>query len=179
MKLVPQTIVAIAALAALTDARPAPAGHVLHEKRHVASQSWIKRDRVAADAILPIKIGLKQQNLHKGEEYLMDVSDPSSPNYAKHWTAEQVANAFAPSEDTLASIKAWLIQSGVAHERIRQSTNKGWLSFHATAKEAEDLLHTEFYEHEHASNGKWAVGCDEYHVPKKIQEVSRLRSPEY
>jgi len=36
-------------------------------------QTWIKRERVAGDAILPIKIGLKQQNLDKGYDWLMDV----------------------------------------------------------------------------------------------------------
>jgi len=34
--------------------------------------------------------GLKQQNIHKGHDFLMDVSDPTSPNYGNHWTPEQV-----------------------------------------------------------------------------------------
>jgi len=63
----------IAALVAITETRPAPHSHALHEKRHVPSQTWIKRDRVSSDALLPIKIGLKQQNLHKGYDYLLDV----------------------------------------------------------------------------------------------------------
>lgn len=63
----------ITALVAISEARPAPVSHVLHEKRHVPSQTWIKRDRVSSDALLPIKIGLKQQNLHKGYDYLLDV----------------------------------------------------------------------------------------------------------
>jgi len=66
-------IAILVALAAIAEARPAPVSHVLHERRHVPSQTWIKRDRVAGDALLPIKVGLKQQNLHKGYDYLLDV----------------------------------------------------------------------------------------------------------
>jgi len=66
-------IAIIAVLAAISETRPAPVSHNLHEKRHIPSQTWIKRDRVSSDALLPIKIGLKQQNLHKGYDYLLDV----------------------------------------------------------------------------------------------------------
>lgn len=107
-------------------------------------------------------------------------SEPSSSNYAKHWTPAQVNAAFSPHDDTVQAVKEWLISAGIAAERLAQSTNKGWVSFHATAKEAENLLHAELYEHEHVSNGRWAVGCDEYHVPKRIQKVwscaSHIRS---
>jgi tripeptidyl-peptidase-1 len=73
MRFITQAVVSLAAIAAVSDARPAPATHALHEKRLVQSNTWIKRDRVASDALLPIKIGLKQQNLHKGYDYLLDV----------------------------------------------------------------------------------------------------------
>lgn len=46
--------------------------------------------------MLPMRIALTQSNLDKGEEWLMDVSHPTSEKYGKHWTAEDIANAFAP-----------------------------------------------------------------------------------
>ena len=78
--------------------------------------------------------------------------------------------AFAPHEDTVSTVRAWLNDSGISLERIEHSVNKGWLHFHATTKEAEDLLQTKFYELEHTHNGKWAVGCDEYSLPDSIKE---------
>jgi tripeptidyl-peptidase-1 len=54
---------------------------VLHEKRDGAPHQWTKRSRADADEILPVRIGLTQSNLHKAEEYILDVSDPSSPNF--------------------------------------------------------------------------------------------------
>ena len=68
-----QALACLVALTSIIEARPAPPTHVIHEKRHESMQTWIKRERVAGDAILPIKIGLKQQNLDKGYDWLMDV----------------------------------------------------------------------------------------------------------
>jgi tripeptidyl-peptidase-1 len=144
-------------------------GYDLHEKRERPSRAWIKRDRVLPSAILPIKIGLKQQNLENGYDYLMDVSDPSSPNYAKHWTEDQVHAAFAPHPETVNTVWNWLVESGIAEQGIEHSVNKGWLHFNSTAAHMENLLKAEFHEHEHVSNYKWSVGCDEYHLPSHIR----------
>jgi tripeptidyl-peptidase I len=66
-------VAASLALAALTAAAPSPKGHVRHEKRDSPPAQWVKRSRVASDAILPVRIGLTQSNLHKAGDYLMDV----------------------------------------------------------------------------------------------------------
>jgi tripeptidyl-peptidase I len=50
-----------------------PATHVVHEKRHAPPRKWAKRDRISSEAILPMRIGLKQRNLEQGHSFLMDV----------------------------------------------------------------------------------------------------------
>ena len=57
----------------LIDAKPLQSRYDAHEKREVPSRAWVKRDPVARNALLPMKIGLKQQNLHLGYDYLLDV----------------------------------------------------------------------------------------------------------
>lgn len=61
------------AIAALSEAAPAPIKHVLHEKRERHGLDWVKGDRVEGDAVLPVRIGLSQNNLDKGYDLLMDV----------------------------------------------------------------------------------------------------------
>jgi len=61
------------AIAAITGAVPAPIKHVLHEKRERHSYDWVKGARVESSAVLPVRIGLTQNNLEKGDEYLMEV----------------------------------------------------------------------------------------------------------
>jgi tripeptidyl-peptidase-1 len=68
---------------------------------------------------------------------------------------------FAPSEKAVTDVRNWLIESGIADNRIVHSDNKGWLAFDATAGEMEILLNAEYYNFEHSSADRAAVACDE------------------
>ena len=100
---------------------------------------------------------------------LMDVSDPTSPNYGKHWTSEDVIKRFQPSNETVETVWKWLKDSGIREESIVHSINKAWFVFHATAGQVESLLHTEHYEYQHLHSGGIMPACERYHVPKDIQ----------
>lgn len=63
---------AVAALVAVSSAKPIT-NHVSHEKRTPGYTQYSKRSRVDSDAVLPIRIGLKQTGLENGYEHLMDV----------------------------------------------------------------------------------------------------------
>jgi tripeptidyl-peptidase I len=67
---------------------------------------------------------------------------------------------FAPSEDSVAAVRDWLISSGIAPQRITHSDNKGWLAFDATVAEAEELLLTEYHIYEHKATGHVSAACD-------------------
>ena len=67
---------------------------------------------------------------------------------------------FAPEDETVEVVKAWLIDSGIAGERISQSDNKAWIAFDATTEEAEGLLHTTYHGYEHLSSGGLTLACD-------------------
>lgn len=48
--------------------------HVLHEKRDLdGPTNWIKREPAHAEANIPVKIALKQENLDKGMDLIMEV----------------------------------------------------------------------------------------------------------
>lgn len=64
---------AVAVFFAASDAIPTPSSYVVHEQRTTLPRNWLRSDRVEKDAILPVRIGLKQNNLHNGEEFLLDV----------------------------------------------------------------------------------------------------------
>ena len=54
---------------------------VVHEKRATNPNRWSVRDvNLNPRTTLPVRVGLKQQNLEHGYNFLMDVSHPSSPN---------------------------------------------------------------------------------------------------
>lgn len=149
-----------------SGALAASLSHVLHEKRNVPLSGY--KERIDGDAIIPVRVGLKQSNLHTGYERLMDVSHPSSANYGKHLTKEEVHSIFAPAEETVNAVKSWLLSSGVIDDSsIIEYENKGWLAVDMPAKHAEVLLGTEFYEVEGPS-GDIRIGCDEYYLPGHV-----------
>ncbi|KUJ13826.1 uncharacterized protein LY89DRAFT_698947 [Mollisia scopiformis] len=165
-----QLIAAIVAFGVGCHAIPTPSTHVLHEKRSSLPRLWERGGRVESDAILPVRIGLTQDNLDNGYEYLMDVSHPDSPNFGKHWTAEEVHDAFAPAQAAVQAVRDWLISAGVRPIDIVHSDNKGWLAMNIPAWKAEDLFRTEYHEHIHSDSGAVRVGCDEYSLPEHIRE---------
>jgi len=162
------SLLALAALVVSTVAAPS-SSHVQHEKRTSLPQGWRRHGKIAKQEILPMRFALAQSNLDKADDFLMDVSHPDSPNFGKHWTAKQVAETFAPSQESIDAVTAWLKNSGIAPERIKKSQSMGWLTLDATVAEAENLLKTKFFLYKHSLTGKPHVGCSEYSIPEYVQ----------
>ncbi|ORY68570.1 peptidase S8/S53 domain-containing protein [Pseudomassariella vexata] len=150
--------------------RDVPATHKLHE-RHAPhwGQKWTKRNKVGADVVLPMRIGLKQSNLDVGHDKLMDISNPTSPNYGKHMSDDEVVKLFAPQQTSVATVTEWLVMSGLSAERIGQSANKQWIQFDATAAEVEELLFADFYIWEHV-DGSHDLSTEAYYIPTHVSE---------
>ena len=85
----------LALLAVLAVASPTGQRTVL-EKRQDVNGEWARSGRAQHNQKIPLRFALAQSNLDKGDEWLMDVAHPSSPNYGKHWTLDQVRDAFQP-----------------------------------------------------------------------------------
>lgn len=130
------------------------ANHVIHERRTAEPIGWVRSHRADADHTIPLRIGMKQQNLHMLEDLLMDVAHPDSPTYGRHWTPEQIVDFFAPSKSTVDSIRTWLGASGISKHDLRISLNKGWIESNVTVATVERLLNTEYHIYEHASGAK-------------------------
>lgn len=102
--------------AAVGLASAVPDTHVVHEKREWESSRWVRRGRIADDALLPVRIGLTQTNLDRVHEHLMALSDPKSKTYGQTWTAEEVVEAFKPSDESVKAVKQWLAEEGYISE---------------------------------------------------------------
>ncbi|KAI9737674.1 MAG: hypothetical protein M1818_005678 [Claussenomyces sp. TS43310] len=174
------TLLALYGLVAFAAAAPAPASgsvskrHVVHEKRTKIPANWRRTAKLHPKSTVPMRIGLTQSNLDKGEELLLDISHPDSPNYGKHWSPQRIAEAFAPTEEAIEAIGKWLEESGITD--FKQSKGLNWIDAEVTVEEAERLLQTTYHEYEHAS-GKKHVACEHYSVPEEIQEYIDIIVP--
>lgn len=135
------------------------AASVIHEKRSSLPIGWALAGRHNSAKTLPLRFGLKQSNMERLEEMLMDVSHPDSPNFGNHWSANQIADVFAPSSETVDVVHSWLADWGFAPSRISLSPTKAWIQVNATVKEAERLLQTEYQVYSHTSGADHIGAC--------------------
>ena len=164
---------AVAASAGLVASRAIPESHVVHERRDISYSKWTKRDRVQPHVRVPVRIGLKQnpEAFEKAQDWLNDVSHPASEKYGQHWTQDEIIEAFQPAQDSVDAVLEWISSvGGIAKHKITHTQNKAWLAFDASIEDMERLVQTEFHEHRHEASGRAVISCDEYHVPKHIQE---------
>lgn len=173
-----QAIVQIlAALVVAVSASPISATrHVVHESRSAPPSDWSKQARLHASSAIPVRIGLAQQNLHRVDEFIDQVSHPFSNNYGKHWSAAKVAETFSPSPETVFAVKSWLHGSGIEPSRIRTSQSRNWIEFNATVGEAESLLKAEYHLYNHHSGHKH-VACEEYSIPAHLMDHVDIITP--
>lgn len=80
------------ALVATTSSAAVPNTHVVHEKRDFTPSRWIKRERISPDVVLPLRIALKQRNLHQGYDLLMDVLVLTPTSHSKQGEGDLIAN---------------------------------------------------------------------------------------
>lgn len=170
------TLVALASIAAALPQSHSP--HVLHETRAMApdAMGWLQARRLESERTIPLRVGLRQRNLHQLEDLLLSVSHPDSPTYGAHWSPAQIVDMFAPAHETISAVKNWLEGAGFAPERLRLSPSRGWIAMNVSVAEAESLLHTEYHVYTHSS-GAEQFGCHNYSVPVHVQEHVDLIKP--
>jgi len=144
----------ILALVSSTVADPILSPWKLHEKRSHIPAGWSRAQKHDPSASIPLRFALTQSNIGDIETLLYDISHPDSPNYGKHWSAGQVAAKFAPSTESIDTVRTWLIESGVESHRVKLSPTKGWLEVTSTVDEAENLLSAEYHIYDHETGTK-------------------------
>ena len=162
--------IVLAAISTVTDAAVLDVPHVLHEERSKPTRHWTRTEELKQDAKLPMRIGMTQSNLDQGDALLMEVAHHASNKYGQWYTAEEIVELFAPSKETVSSVRNWLETSGIESDRISQSANRQWMQFDATVEEAENLLRTKYYIYEHGQTGRTHIACDAYYVPEHVQK---------
>ena len=133
-------------------------------------RGWSLHRRAAADAFVPLNFALAQSNVHNLDAYLLDVADPHSPNYGKHWTPSQVAKTFRPSQDTIDTVHEWLsVEHGLQPHRIELAPQGNVIRLNVTVAEAERILGAEYYVYQDDASGTQRVGCHEgYTLPGHV-----------
>ena len=121
-----------------------------------------------ADQLLHVSIALTIQNADLGAETLLHISDPTSPEYGRFLSAEDVAAMFKPTSNTMSDVMKWLGESGLNQNRVNISHGGDRLSLDLSVKEATTLLQATFYHQKHQETGQEQIACQHYHIPKSL-----------
>ena len=170
------TLCAAVALAIAARGHPSLPTKLTHERRDVVQSHWTKVSRAGADTPITLRIGLKQRNLERAEEFMHAISNPRSDTYGQHWSPEQVANMFAPTETAITETEQWLLSEGVPSDHILKTTGRNWIKVSTTVGKAESLLDTVYSVYEN-DDGAQLVACESYSVPAAIQGHIDLVAP--
>ena len=145
---------------------------VVHGARDAAPRGWNVQRRADPDALLPLKFALAQSNIHNLDGYLLDIADPYSPNYGKHWSPHKVAETFRPSAESVDTVHSWLVNDlGIDAGKVQLNRNRDTVILNVTVSEAEEILGAEYYVYAHGDDGSERVGCHGgYSLPEHVSK---------
>jgi tripeptidyl-peptidase-1 len=125
------------------------ASHVFMEvSQPLAARPDIKRmSRANSNAIHEVVFEVKQKNMDKLEEVLHDVSDPSSPNYGRHWTKQQVVD-FTANPEGRDALLSHLQDFSPLINIIDETLNGEFIRVSAPVSLWEQYLNCQFFEYE-------------------------------
>jgi tripeptidyl-peptidase-1 len=101
----------------------------------------------------------------------VDSSDPRSKSYGQYYKPEEIAELFAPDNESFEIVKSWLISAGISGKSIAIPRSKGWVHFDATVAQLESALKTKYYRYEYIPSGKKYFGTNIYHLPPDVSDV--------
>ena len=100
----------IAALAAAS-----PLSHEMLTKRALENvpAGWELKAAAPASLAINMHIVLKERNMDKLQQRLLETSDPDHADYGKHMSKAEVEAMTAPSSSSVRSVMSWLASYGI------------------------------------------------------------------
>eukprot|EP01133_Synstelium_polycarpum_P005256 gene5256-6083_t len=124
---------------------------------------WAKQQRAPSRAAIEFRVALRQNNLDTLEDALIDVSTPSSPNYGKHWTSEEILDLIAPSQEDTNRVVQLLQENGA----FNIENHRDYLKASASVEDVERLFRVEMYSFTHLEkNDEIIRASDMYAIPR-------------
>ncbi|XXH02693.1 hypothetical protein Hte_009076 [Hypoxylon texense] len=152
----------------LLSAALASPGSRWHSEQRVESPATFRRDQAWRRSRLHIQIALAQSHADRAAESLLRISDPNSEEYGQHWTAQDVAEAFAPSRAHASMVKDWLYGFGITADRLLSSHGGGYILVDLTVEEAMKLFNPTCSRRNNKQSDETYIGCDHHSIPESL-----------
>jgi len=129
---------------------------------------WLRLQQVVAPVEVPLVFSIQpKETLDTCSQLLTEVSTPSSANYGKHLSFEEIGSIFGNKESADA-VKDWLLASGIPASRIEVTPNFEFITVRVPHTRAESLLATKFHTYTSKTVNKKIARAAEYSLPSNI-----------
>jgi len=161
---------AAASSVALSDAALMEGGASVHP------DTWVTTAKAPQQAMLELTFAVKQRGLRELEDALMRVSTPSSPDYGKHLTNQEVHDMTAPDPKHLQAVEDFLKSFGVDFQHA--SPNSDFIVASVPVEVAETMLSTEYVRLTHQTSGDEVLRAPSgYSLPDNVASAVDFVSP--
>jgi len=138
--------------------------------------AWKVKGPSAGTQLLELTFAVKQQNVDKLQEKLLAVSVPTSPEYGKHLTNEQVHDLVAPLPADIEKVMAFLASHGVAGRPL--TPNSDIIGATVPVTLAEKMLAAKYEELSHESTDLPVHRATSgYQLPSEVADVVDFVTP--
>jgi len=141
------------------------------EMKHVPS-SWVMQGRANGGDMLEVHIAIKQQRVDMLEDIFWARSNPKNEHYGKWLSFNEVNELVAPKMESLVVVYEWLQSHGIdiSTENVVTTPNSDMISLVMSVAQAEQLLHTQYFNFQHKSVKKVLTRTQQYFVPQLVAE---------
>ncbi|KAL3959176.1 hypothetical protein ACCO45_007338 [Purpureocillium lilacinum] len=160
-------------LAALAAASPLAQEMVTKQALRKAPGGWVLKGSAPADLQMNMHISLKEQNMDKLQQRLLQISDPGHADYGKHMSKSDIEALTAPSKANIGVVKEWLKAHGVQAGEV----SSGSIAITVTTTQAEELLGAKYGVYYHAQKGVYTVRTTKYSLPKDVHDAVAMVHP--
>ncbi|KAJ7656314.1 family S53 protease-like protein [Mycena polygramma] len=157
-----------ASFLSLAVAYPSLHPRVMKQSRRAAPQGFSSLGAAPATQSMKLRFALASNDIPGLEKALLDVSTPSSPNYGKHLTKDEVNAYAAPSNESLAAVQAWLSSNNVTVDPVAEGAAGDWLTATVPVSKANDLLGASYENFQHIASGKAYARTLAYSLPASV-----------
>jgi uncharacterized protein (TIGR03437 family) len=92
------------------------------------------------------------------DRLLVEMQDPSSPNFHKWLSPEEFGQRFGASPNDIAQVSAWLKSQGLTV--LETARGRGWVVFSGTAAQVEQAFHVEIHRYELDGERHFAIATE-------------------
>lgn len=163
------TVIASLFLTSLTAAAQSPEPFERYDQATPAE--WKKISQPDPNTFISLTISLHPADENSMEQQLLDVSDPSSPNWRSFISAAAATKLLAPADAVVAQVLSWLNSAG-----INGTLECDGVVATTTVENAQRLLSSNYSIWDNGS-GSQALRTDEYYIPDILTSTVRYVSP--